>query len=261
MLQIAADSIALDQEPISNFMTIGAAKLLGNGLLRSEARTTKRVCTPIAILTQVGASMVAPKGLGAGQLVEYQIRLAVQLPNPSDFVVEQIGKAAFNESKQHSELFPKQDIRPMARTALASFGKRASTFGDVALNEMSSHSSLGTGAAQVAAAIGEPLALPRIVEMFDDLLSSVPAESAIPLDKRDRLLELAWAIYFAGDAARAASQSIHRVMLRKVESRAPPFGIVEISPKRFCRVIELIEGQAATATYPYCQDKSIPLEQ
>lgn len=261
ILQSAADAIALDEAPISNSLTIGGQKLLGYGLVRTGSRTSQRVCTPQPIFAQVGAALNAPKGLGAGQLVEYQLQLAVQLPNPSDFVIDQVGRAAFNSDKQHSEIFPRQDIRPFARSALASFGKRASAFRQSALKEMSSDSALGTGAAQVAAAVGDPTALPRIVEMLDSLLSSVPPNAAIPLDKRDRLLELAWAIYFAGDAGRSASKSIHKVMPRKVESRAPPFGIVEISPKRFCRVLELIEGQPAIAQYSYCLDTAIPFEQ
>jgi hypothetical protein len=261
ILQTAADAIALDEAPVSNSLTIGGQKLLGYGLVRSGLRTSPRVCTPQAIFAQVGAVLNAPHGLGGGQLVEYQLQLAVQLPNPSDFVIDQVGRSAFNSHKQHSEIFPRQDIRPLARSALASFGKRASAFRQRALEEMSIDSALGTGAAQVAAAVGDPTALPRIVEMFDSLLNSVPPNAAIPLNKRDRLLELAWAIYFAGDASRSASKSIHKVMLRKVESRAPPFGIVEISPKRFCRVLELIEGQPAIAQYSYCLGTTTPYEQ
>lgn len=261
ILQSAADAIALDDAPISNFMTIGAQKLLGYGLLRAGAKSSQRVCTPESILSQVGASMVAPKGLGAGQLVEYQLRLAAQLPNPSDFVIEQVGKAAFNSSKQHSEIFPRQDIRPMARSTLASFGKRAAEFKDAAKAEMAGDSSMGTGAAQVAAAVGEPQAVSQIIKLFEETLGSVQGDAVIPIDKRDRLLELAWAMYFAGDAGRPSCASIHKVMHRKVESRAPPFGIVAISPKRFCSVLEIIEGSAGIAPYAYCHDKSIPYEQ
>lgn len=260
ILQTAANAIALDDSSISNFMTIGAKKLLGNGLNSQVPKHGQRVCTPETILSQVGSALAA-KGLGAGQLVEYQLELAVQLPNPSDFVIQQVGKAAFNSSKQHSEIFPRQDIRPLARSALARFGRRASAFSETAVREMNGRSPLGTGAAQVAAATGHPAALPWISQEFDSLLASVSNKVAIPLDKRDRLLELAWAVYFAGDAGRSAAAPIHRIMARKVESRAPPFGIVELWPKRFCRVLELVEGAPALDAYAYCLDSTVPFEQ
>ncbi|RZS58403.1 hypothetical protein [Sphaerotilus mobilis] len=261
VLDTAADAIALDEEPISNWLTIGAQKTLGNGLIRSGPKGSVPICTPDTVMNRVGASLKAPKGLGAGQLVEYQLQLASKIPMPDEIVIEQVGKAAFNESKQHSEVFPRQDIRPLGRSTLATFGKRAIAFRDVAVQQMSGETPLGTGAAQVAAVVGDPTALPRIVEMINVKVGNLPPNAVIQLDARDRLLELAWAIYFAGDAGRTASASIHKVMERKVESRAPPFGIVELNPKRFCRVLELIEGPAATVAYPYCSDPSVPFEQ
>lgn len=261
VLEAAADAIALDDEPISNWLTIGAQKTLGNGLIRSRPKGSVLICTPASVMNRVGSLLKEPKGLGAGQLVEYQLQLAGKIPNPNEIVIEQVGNAAFNDSKQHSEDFPRQDIRPLGRSTLATFGKRAVAFRDVAMQQMSSETSLGTGAAQVAAAIGDPAALPRIIEMINVKVGKLPPDAVIPLDARDRLLELAWAIYFAGDAGRTASASIHGLMKRKVESRAPPFGIVELSPKRLCGVLELIEGPAATVPYPYCRDPSVPFEQ
>ena len=260
VLDTAADAIALDDEPISNWLTIGAQKTLGNGLIRSGPKGSVLICTPDTVMNRSPALDPAPKGLGAGQLVEYQLQLASKIPMPGEIVIEQVGKAAFNESKQHSEVFPRQDIRPLGRSTLATFGKRAIAFRDVAVQQMSGETPLGTGAAQVAAAVGDPTALPRIVEMINVKVGNLPPNAVIQLDARDHF-ELAWAIYFAGDAGRTASASIHKVMERKVESRAPPFGIVELNPKRFCRVLELIEGPAATVPYPYCSDPSVPFEQ
>lgn len=256
----AANAIELDDSPINNFLTIGAKQVLGLGLVSQGSKRVQRVCSPEDILSKVGAAL-ATRGLGAGRLEEYQIELAVQLPNASDLVVEQVGRVAFNSSKQHSGIFPGQDIRPFARSALAKFGTRSSAFSDIAASEMHSRTSLGTGAAQVAAATGHSAAVPWIAAEMYRILGSVPSGVAIPLDKRDRLLELAWAVYFAGDAGRQSVTAIHRVMAGKVESRVPPFGIVEIRPKRFCRVLELIEGRPALEAYRYCLDDSIPFEQ
>lgn len=260
ILQTAANAISLDDRSQSNFLSIGAMQVLGYGLYSRNSKTSWRICTPEKILDQVGSAL-AVYGLTEARPSEYAIQLAVQLPNPSDLVIQQVGNVAFNASKQHSDLLRQQDIRPMARSALARFGARAVAFSDVAVREMNSRSSMGTGAAQVAAATGHPAALPWITREFNELLGGVPTKAAIPIDTRDRLLELAWAIYFAGDAGRSSAVAIHRLMAKKVESRAPPFGIVEIWPKSFCRVLELIEGRSARDTYAYCLDDSVPFEQ
>ncbi|MCG2592458.1 hypothetical protein LZ009_06640 [Ramlibacter sp. XY19] len=260
MFDAAAQAIEVDDGPISNWLTIGAQRLVGYGLLRQRARDTVRICPPAAVLERIGAALTAPKGLGAGQLVEYQYQLAAQLPNPSDFVIGQIGKAAFNDSTQFSETFRAQDIRPLARSTLATFGVRAAPFREIALRQMSGDTPLGTGAAQVAAATQAPEARGKVLELFRAKLASVPASAAIPLDQRDRLLELAWAIYLSGDPDHSGRAAIHELMTRKVESRAPPFGVVEISPKRFCLVLERLGGQAAVARHQYCLDPKAPYE-
>ncbi len=261
IIETAVEAIALDHGPIQNSLTVGAQKTLGYGLTRRLAGSSIFVCTPESIMEKVGSLIKERQEFGDGQLVEYQLQLAEKIPMPNKIVVEQVGKTAFNESPQYSELFLQMDIRPMARSTLATFGKSAAAFQDVAVQQMSSETSLGTGAAQVAAAVGYPEAIPRIIEMINAMVGQFPANEAIPLGARDRLLELAWAIYFAGENGRNASASVHMLMQRKVESRAPPFGIVGVSPKRLCRVLERIEGPAATLEYPYCNDPSIPFEQ
>jgi len=260
-LELAAEAIELDDQRISSSLTIGAKKLLGDGLLRALPQGSVRVCTPEAIMVRVGNALTESKGLGVGRLVEYEYALAAQLPNPSAVVIKQVGDAAFNDNMQSSEIFPREDIRPLARSTLAGFGERASAYRDIATMQMSGDTALGTGAAQVAAATKAPGAARRVVELFREQLLKAPARSAIPLDTRDRLLELAWAIYFSGDPDRTGLAAIKEVMARRVESRAPPFGILEVQPKRFCAVLSRLEGVAGVSRFPFCTDPGVPYEQ
>jgi len=126
---------------------------------------------------------------------------------------------------------------------------------------MSIQSAMGTGASQVAAAAGHPDALPRVAQMMEEAISAVPVNRAIPRDKRNRLYELAWAIYYSGDAGKRYTKPIHEIMHRKVESWAPPFGMVELSPKRLCEVLRRIEGDGSIQQYAFCTDDGVPLEQ
>ena len=103
--------------------------------------------------------------------------------SPSDAVIKQIAESASNDQAQPSEFQHGVDIRPYARTVLASFGSRASPYRDLALRQISSKDGFGTGAAQVLAAT-DPAALPRVVELFKSTLSTVPSGSAIPSQRK-----------------------------------------------------------------------------
>jgi hypothetical protein len=201
------------------------------------------------------------KGLGKGRLVEYQLELAFRLPARNTNVVEAVGKSAFSSQVQESDIFKQRDIRPYARTVLASFGRDAQAFQALAYEQMSMEDSMGTGAAQVAAATRHPGALPRIERMMEEALAGVPVDGVVPRAVRDRLYELAWAIYFAGDAGKAHTKPIHLMMHRKVQSLAPPFGMVELRPKRLCNILAGIEGAESLKPYAFCLDDNVPFEQ
>jgi hypothetical protein len=194
-------------------------------------------------------------------LVEYQLELAARLPVRSGHVVEAVGKSAFSPQIQESDVFKQRDIRPYARTILASFGREAKAFQALAYEQMSIDDSMGTGAAQVAAATGHPEALSRIERMMQDALTAIPPDEVVPRARRDRLYELAWAIYFAGEQGKSRTKPIHAMMQRKVQSWAPPFGMVELRPKRLCGVLARIEGPASLRRYAFCVDEKVPFEQ
>jgi hypothetical protein len=138
----------------------------------------------------------------------------------------------------------KQDIRSFARTTLAGFGGAAASWADMAFQAISADDALGTSAAQVAVAGGHPQALDRVQGLFTDLLAAY-SDDPIPLRVRDRLYELAYAIAMGGRAAQTHAGPIHELLGRKVESWAPPFGMLELPPRRMCRVLEYIGGEEA----------------
>lgn len=260
ILELAVRSleIAADFSPLS----IGAQRTLGNGLYRRSGTTTSPICKPPSLLERTSEALTAKRGLSA-RLVEYQIKLAAKLPRPSRYVIEQIARSAFSPLLQESDIFPGEDIRPLSRTALAGFGRAASDWAEIGYEQMSGNDSLGTGAAQVAVAAGHPLALSRVERTMRELLSSVPEGQVVPRSIKLRLYELGYALGLAGREAAPHVGPLQDLMRRKVQSWAPPFGTIELSPKRACWLLALVnvDQAAAFAPFSYCSDPGIPNDQ
>lgn len=237
----------------------GAMLTFGYGLTRTGGGYTAGVCIPEAILVRLENALNSGSGLGVGRPVDYQLIVAAELRNPSKIIVDQVAKVAFYDSIQGGEYIrQRQDIRPLALTVLAGFGGKAIAYQDLAVRNMNSQTPLGTGAAQVAVATGAPDALVRVTKLFNAELDKTPSTKPIPYETSNRLLELAWAIYLAGPTARNYVQEIHKVMNRKVESPAPPFGMVSADPYQFCYVLENIEGEEAIQQYDFCGAQKDP---
>ena len=119
---------------------------------------------------------------------------------------------------------------------------------------MSANDALGTSAAAIAVAGGSPEALPTISRLLDAILDS-SRKDPIPRQARERFYELAYALAAAGPKAQPYAKPLLRMMERKVESWAPPFGMVALRPRRMCRVLEIIGlddelTKAAEACHP-----------
>lgn len=251
------ESIVDDPNMLS--IRIGLEKFFGHDLYRGANGKGVFVCPPEHVYRRLG-DLLSSRGF-KGRLVEYQLNLASKLPNPNGLIINAVGSSAFNPGRQESETFRLEDIRPTARMVLATFGKEAAAFSDHAYKEMSAVDSLGTGAAQVAAATGHPGALDRIKSMMEMLLSSVPPEKPVPHEMKFRLYELSYALFFAGPEAKSYLAPIKELMRRKVQSWAPPFGMLELSPTRLCDLVARIEGDEALKAYPFCIDPKRVLDQ
>jgi hypothetical protein len=257
----AVKALELEADTRPLWLGIGAQQFLSIGLYREEEHDSSPICPPAGIYARAANAITASKSFST-YLVDYQLRLAGKLPDPSPYVVSAVAAVAFEEKAHHTQdvYLPLLDLRPIARTVLASYGGSASAYRERAFGVMSANDSLGTGAAQIAAATGDPAALDRVKMLMEGILSSIPKAEGIGLEQRDRLYELAYAMYFAGpDAAKYASP-IQELMDRKVMSRAPPFGLVDLPPKQMCHVLDKIFGQhqSPSKSYAFCRDKEYP---
>jgi hypothetical protein len=247
-----------------SLLSDGAAKFFAYGIYRHEPKGTFPVCPPDGLYHRVAEIMAQHKMWDRGRQIgrtEYGLRLASRIGEGRPEIIAAIGEGAFSKEPQPAALSTRNDIRPWARTVLASFGREAASFGNAAFALISSEDSLGTGAAQVAAAVGYPGALSRITSLMKQILSSISKDRAIPRDKRNRLYELAYAIYFSGEAGRDHLDPILELMERKVQSWAPPFGMVELQPRRMCILLRKINvDESVINSFPYCSDGG-PYEQ
>lgn len=110
---------------------------------------------------------------------------------------------------------------------------------------------MGTGAAQVAVAAGHEGALTEVGRLMTELLANVPEGGVISYDDANRLYELSWALTFSS-ARKRPTDLVHQVMRRRERRPAPPFGLVEVRPERFCRVLAKLEGRPSLQPYTFC---------
>jgi hypothetical protein len=230
------------------WLDIGAQRFLGHGIYRSAGGKSFRVCPPEGVYEQVADVLTKHRQL-EGQLVEYQLNLAAKFTRPDAYIVKSVADFAFSATPQESEYFKLRDIR------------LASSYADVAFRKMSGRDSLGTGAAQVAVAAGHPDALQHADTLMTEILEPLAKNDVVPFETRNRLYELAYAISLGGDDARKHVAPLKDLMGRKVQSWAGHFGMVELHPKRMCRVLAEIEGKTAMQAFPYCLDDKTPFEQ
>jgi len=175
-----------------------------------------------------------------------------RLPTVSAPLIKEIANTAFAKEPQQSETFTDLDIRPMARSVLASLGSASQDYSSQAFEEISWRDSMGTGAAQIAAATGHPQVLPKIEKTMDELLASYPSNDALPYPALIRMRELSWALYLGGEDAKNHTTPIKNMMRRKIIFAASPTFIADVSPSELCGMLAKIEGPEALRPFDYC---------
>lgn len=178
--------------------------------------------------------------------------LARQLGPRDPKIVEHVAQSAFFSGPIPDAAFT--DLRPEARSILASFGVAARPWKGVALNEMSDKDSLGTSAAQVAAASKDPSAVVAVADLLDHLLKSETGH-VIPRERGKRAVELSYALGASSDAGRPYVGLLLELLRRDVQSLAPPFGLIERKPNEVCHALKQIGGAMAEQTLhgPECE--------
>lgn len=243
-------------------LSIGAQKFLSQGLYRGEGRVSTRVCDELEQYERAAQLIINSDHLRRGRIVEYGLQLIAKLPNPSEDLARLVAESAFNDSIQQSEVFRFRDIRPLARATLAGLGKHALPYATQAFEQISIKDSMGTGAAQIAVAGGHPMALHAVESAMANKLATLAEGRTVPWEIRNRLYEMAYALAYGGMRAKQHVAPLRDLMSRKVESWAPPFGMVELPPRRMCHVLaSIMEVPVANLDFDYCTDTDAPYEQ
>ncbi len=210
----------------------------------SQQKLSSPRCARADMFKEISNAALKAGVFDAPFLFEDELALAEQLGPRDPRIVQAVARSAFNDSEIPSNVL-RHDLRPYARLVLAEYGEVASPWLSRALSEMSTSSKLGVGAAQIAAAARPALALPRIQEMMDGLLLRSRSTGVVTIEDRDKLYGLAFALGMAGTVAQPYARPLSDLLARQVQSRAPPFGLVELPPKRMCSVAEHIGGDVA----------------
>ena len=182
-----------------------------------------------------------------------QLKLAFQLGPRDPVIVQAVGNLAFEDRPIEESIF--EDIRPLARSVLASFGTVAGPWREQALAQMAADDSLGTSAAQVAAASGDPEAIRQVAALLEATVDAEPPDEAIGMAATPRVTELAFALGAARAAARPHAPMIVRLLNRDF-TIGSHFGALELAPTSMCRVLRAIGGPEADAATrgPRCQE-------
>lgn len=182
------------------------------------------------------------------------LSVAHRLAEYDDRIVSMLEQIAF--APKPIENGTSTDIRPRARSILASFGADiAGKWKDRAIREMGSVDALGTGAAQIAAASAEADAVAAVAKLLEDQLPPDP-RTVLRLPENQRIIELAYALGAAREAATPYLPLLQRLMTMKVEVNTQTVGRVEVTPLEVCRAFLRIgsEGKALAASPP-CNSK------
>ena len=187
------------------------------------------------------------------------------ISKPSEYMLKEVENLAFSNSyyNEYSD-YPKTqtDLRPMARSILALKKSFSTEVVIKAYNEISSHHPLGTSAAQIAASANyrdSPLVIERLMT---EILDNTPANEAVDFEKRDRFIELSYALMLAGPVAKKHTAPLEKILNRKIKSWAGHFGAIELHPKKICLILDAINPEnKETPKHSFCMDEDYPWEQ
>jgi hypothetical protein len=255
---LAADMLEQNLRARGLWLDIGVEKFLAHGLYRTiDKQMSVPVCAPQGVYSRAGKAITKRRGF-RGHIERYQLELAARISDPSPYIVEKVGKVAFSEDKHVERKWPYRDIRPLARSVLANYGKHARKYLEVARAQMSDKDSLGTSASQIAVVAGDDSDLSKVEKLMRNRLASIPQDRTLSINERNRLYELAHAFVYVGTRANSYIGPVKSLMTRKVKSNATMFGLVDLSPKQMCHVLEAVGDFKALAEFAYCKDPKYP---
>jgi hypothetical protein len=260
LIKTAVDVLAFTSDA-AGWLGIGAEKLLSNGYYRRDGQKYQRVCDALEQFERASNLIRNSDHLRRGRIVEYGLKLIARLPNPGEDLAKIVAASAFNDGIQYSEIFRNRDIRPLARSTLATLGPLARPYADRAYTQISIEDSMGTGAAQIAVAGGHPNALPTVERLMAEKLAGLSKKQVVPWDVGHRLYEMGYALAFGGLQAKEYVAPLRDLMHREVQKWAPPFGMLELPPRPMCEVLaRIMQVPVADLEFKYCSDPDRPNE-
>jgi hypothetical protein len=218
-----------------------------------EIGEAKPHCLPEALLQDAAQATLRTGEWDKQQLDIVPLRLARRLGPRNPKIIAYVVGVAFAPAPLTDDIF--SDIRPEARAVLASFGPASLPYLETAIHLMNSETVLGTSAAQVAASSSDPKAVEAVAQLLRRQLGA-DTSGAIPRERAQRVVELAYALGVAGEAARPYVPLLKEILRRQVQSLAPPFGVIERYPNEVCRALKNIGGDEADAVLATEQCKS-----
>lgn len=216
----------------------GAMEFFG---YRRSLEDPEPFCLDEDLKREITAATLNAKAWERGLAGSAKLNLARQLGPRDERIVRYVARTAFHDRPVADIAFA--DVRPHARSVLASFGVAALPWRDEALATMNAKDSLGTSSAQVAAASRDGRTLAAVARLLETELGD--GAGVIRRQRANRTVELAYALGAAGEAARPYTGLLVRLLGRQVEDAAPPFGIIERAPSEVCRALVRIGGSEA----------------
>jgi hypothetical protein len=236
---------------------IGASRYFSQPQIRGTGTDAREICPPANLYPRLSELLVRKRYFDGAYLFHDEVGLARATGARDPKIVDATGRTAFHEAPIIGDDPLKRDVRPLARTVLAEFGAASAAYRERAFAEMSADTAMGTSAAQLAVAAGHPGALERTKALMTDTLDR--HKDPIPRNVRDRLFELAYALAFAGQQAVPFMDPVYAMLDRRVESWAPPFGMIDLEPATLCLVLLRVGGDRVRARVAEPPCNAVPL--
>ena len=216
----------------------------------------EKVCPPTHLYTDVAKAAVSAGIFNADFLDREATALAHRIGPQDSRIFDAIIRTAFHSGAIRIGGDPERDVRTDARLALVDFCKTIPVPAWRALQQMSYETQSGRASARVAIACGSQEALPIVSGWMQQLLDSA-GDGTIDQYRTAALFDLAHALETAEAKAQPYSVPIANLLDREIQSAAPPFGMLDLSPTRLCVVARRIGGAVAekATTKPFCKNQ------
>lgn len=217
----------------------------------------EKVCPPTQFYADIAKAAVSAGIFDAVFLDRDATALAHRIGPQDTRIVDAIIRTAFYPGViREGGDTTGRDVRSYARLALVDFCKTIPIPASRALQQMSYETQSGRAAARVAIACGSQEALPIVSGWMQQLLDSA-GRRVIDQYKAAALFDLAHALETAEARAQPYSGPIITLFDREIQSWAPPFGMLNISPIWLCAVARRIGGAVIEKanTKDFCQNQ------